>query len=96
MSEDAATTTLVRSAPSRDEEHSLADEVVQWIRRRRLELPARIFLEMHLPLLTVVHTAAIFFQPLLSPVFGAERVERLATVLSDRKEVERILEQLST
>ena len=75
-------------------ESVLDDRVVEWVRERRLELPVSLFLEMHLPLTTVVHTSALLLQPVLAPFFGIDRVEKLNALFADRERVARIAERL--
>ena len=60
----------------------------------RLETPALLFLEMHLPVLGLAHASTLFAQPLLSPFFGVERVENLSRIFSERRSVETLLERI--
>ena len=70
------------------------ERIAAWLRGRRLEVPAAIFLEMNLPLTAFTHTATLLFQPLLTPLFGTERIERLSGLLADRSAVRRLIELL--
>lgn len=60
----------------------------------KLELPALLFLQLHLPLTTLAHTACLFCAPVASPLFGFERVKAVEELLSERKNVERLIELL--
>lgn len=70
-------------------------ELVQRIAQRtvelRLEVPALIFLELLLPVTTLLHTGALLFQPIFAPIFGAERLRSLEQLLSDRSFVSELL-----
>lgn len=61
------------------------------IRRRRLEVPAVLFLEMHKPLSYVGSQAAIAFAPFLVPILGFERVNDYSRLFAKREYVERLL-----
>ena len=70
------------------------DTLAQKIVERRLEVPALLFLEMHLPLVTIAHTGSLLFSPLLTPVFGAERVHNLSELLAERQNIEALIERI--
>jgi hypothetical protein len=74
----------------------LLDEAAAMVARRRLEVPAALFLEMYRPLTFVASQALIVFTPLLGPLFGPERLMQLAQLLEDRGNVDRLLERLET
>lgn len=50
----------------------------------RLEPVALFFLESHLPVLTLLHSTLLAFEPLVTPFFGLERVKRFQLLLSER------------
>lgn len=58
----------------------------------RLQVPATFFLEMHVPITTIAHSATLVLEPLTTPLFGAERIEDLKIVLSERKNIERLID----
>ena len=58
----------------------------------KLELPALLFLQLHLPLTTLAHTACLLCAPIASPLFGFERIKAVEELLSDRKNIERLIE----
>lgn len=68
--------------------------VAQKIIDLRLELPATLLLELHLPLTTAAHTGAVIFGPLLLPLIGANPVQFLQTLLSDREHVKLLLSEI--
>ncbi len=74
------------------------EELIEWaaekICAKRLELPATIFLEMHLPVSGLLHSAALLGQPVLSPLFGVERFERLQALMGDRQQLRRLIDRI--
>lgn len=67
-----------------------ADAVV----RRRLEAPAVLFLELHRPLSFLSSQALIVVSPFLAGFFGAENVLRIAKLLEDPRNVERLMDRI--
>ena len=59
-----------------------------------LEVPAALFLEMHLPLVTLFHTTALMLSPLASPIFGAEKITAWSNLLTDRSSIELLIKQI--
>ncbi len=84
--------------PMSEERQADVDELIDWaaakICAKRLELPATIFLEMHLPVSGLLHSAALLGQPILSPLFGLERFERLVALVGDRQQLRRLIERI--
>ena len=76
------------------------DELIEWaaeqITTRRLELPATLFLELHLPVAGLLHSFVLAGQPVLSPLFGIERLERLALLLADRKTLRQLIDRIQS
>lgn len=68
----------------------LAEKIVA----QRLELPALLALEMHLPMTSIFHTTSLFFEPMLAPLFGAERFRQLSRLLSERENVRELMERI--
>ncbi|MFN8390013.1 MAG: hypothetical protein U0136_06960 [Bdellovibrionota bacterium] len=78
------------AGPTAELIHRLAEGIVV----RRLELPATLFLEMHLPVTTLIHASTLLLEPLVSPLFGAERVHTFSQLLAERKNVERLIREI--
>ena len=70
------------------------DQIAGMLIRRQLALPAKIFLEMHLPLTALAHTSTLLFQPLLTPLFGLEKIEKFSALLANRQNVEYLIRRL--
>lgn len=68
--------------------------VAREIKDRRLEVPARWFLEMHLPLSNVLYNGWLFFLPTISPILGKGVVESLSEVLESKENLARLVELL--
>jgi hypothetical protein len=64
------------------------------IRKRKLETPAILFLEMHMPLCRVLGNAMIVFTPFLAPFVGIDNVHSYSRLLMERKNVENLISRL--
>ena len=71
------------------------ERIAARIRELGLEVPATIFLELHLPVASLLHTSVLFAQPMVTPLFGFERVQGLVELFSDRKNIEQLIERLT-
>ena len=76
------------------EADALTERIAQKLRNARLEVPALFFLEAHLPFVTFAHTLGLLLEPMALPLFGAERIAVLRTLLSDRANVELLIRKL--
>ena len=82
--------------PVTDEERDrLLDATAAAVRKRGLETPAILLLEMHRPLGYVASHAALLFAPMVAPVVGIDRLHRFAQILRDPLAVDGLLERLS-
>lgn len=64
------------------------------IRKRRLEAPAILFLEMNKPIARIAANAMIVFTPFLAPIVGMDNVHNYSRLLMDRDNVERLIVRL--
>jgi len=78
------------AAPSIEAIETLAQGIVE----RRLETPALLFLEMHLPLTAMFHTGTLFLEPFLTPLFGAQRFGKFSAILSERSNVSLLIDRI--
>jgi hypothetical protein len=79
---------------SEDEESVLISKAASEIKRRKMEMPALLFLEMHKPLSYVGSQAAIVFSPFIVPFLGFDTVNDYSRLLSKRDNVERLIQEL--
>jgi hypothetical protein len=79
-------------SPQRREE--LLNLCADWVVRKRLEAPALMFLEMHKPLTTLASVSYTMAQPPLMLFFGFRRTEDLRVLLSDRDNVEALMQRI--
>lgn len=77
-----------------EERESLLDKAAHEILKRKMEMPAVLFLEMHKPLAYVGSQAALAFSPFLIPFVGFDNVNNYSRLLSDRENVERLMKKL--
>lgn len=59
-----------------------------WVVEKRLESPAILFLELHKPVAFLMGQLLYFGTPILAPLFGFDKLQKAAGVLSDRDTVE--------
>lgn len=71
------------------------EKVVRWLKNKKLEMPATLFLEMHRPLMPLAYPAALMVGPFIAPFFGPEYYDRVKS-LSDPKTLDRLLDKIST
>ncbi len=76
---------------SEDNTQELLDKCAGEIRRRQLEAPAILFLEMHKPLSNVLAHAGLAVSPFLVPLFGFDFMNDYSNLLQKRDNVERLI-----
>lgn len=77
-----------------EETEALLDKAAEQIRKRRMEGPAILALEMHKPLSGVASHAMVAFAPFAIPFFGYDGVHNMSRLLKDRQNVERLIQRL--
>lgn len=73
---------------------ALIEAVAQRIAAYGLEEVAILFLEMHKPLSFLLGQSLLVASPFVAPFLGWERVEAVAEMLSQRENIERLLQRL--
>ncbi len=69
----------------------LLERIAQRIVRLHLETPCVFFLELHLPVVSLLQTASVVAAPLMTPLFQAERIHTLQSILSSRRNIETLI-----
>lgn len=77
-----------------DQTEELLDRAEREIRKRRLQTPAILFLEMHKPLSFVASQAALVFSPFMIPFVGFDAVDGYTQLFSKRENVEALIVRL--
>ena len=70
------------------------ESYAKFIKSKGLELPAKLMLESHLPVAGLMENMTHFSLPLLTPLFGAERMDRLTRLLRDRGSIQKLVSLL--
>ena len=70
-----------------DEERALIDEAAEATVKRRLAVPAMMFLETVSPMNTVAASMLHMITPLWGMVLSADRIQQLATLLEQRASI---------
>jgi hypothetical protein len=79
---------------SEQETEALLDRAAAEIRKRKLEAPAVLTLEMHKPLAYVGSHAIVAFSPFLVPFFGYQNINDYSRLLSKKEKIEKLLQRL--
>ncbi len=59
----------------------LLDHAAARISQLGLEMPVMLFLELHLPLVSLFQTLGLLFEPAAAALFGAERIHKIRLML---------------
>ncbi len=73
------------------ETEALLANLEKQIRKRRLESPAILFLEMNKPIARLAGNAMIVFTPFVAPFVGLDNVHNYSRLLMDRENVEKLI-----
>lgn len=79
-----------------EETDALLDTLEKEIRKRKLEVPAIMFFEMHKPLANIAGHFALATSPFLVPIIGYKNVNDYSRLLSKRENVEKLIVRLET
>src|ERR1051326_8421824 len=77
-----------------EEQEKLLDRIAEQVVRRRLEMPAALFLEMHRPLRFFAGQGLLLASPLLGAFFGLEEIYKFSRLVEDPGTVDRLLERI--
>jgi hypothetical protein len=79
---------------SEEETEALIEKLADQIRKRRLEMPAVLALELHKPLAGLAGSAGVVFAPFLVPFLGFNSVNDYSRLFAKRENVERLMQKL--
>ena len=71
-----------------------ADTLIRWIKDKRLEAPATLFLEMHRPLMPLAWPAAVLCGAFVAPFFGPDYYEKIEA-LRDPATLDKLLDRIA-
>ena len=77
-----------------EERDKLIEKLSTAIKKRGLETPATLFLEMHKPLANIAGQSAIAFSPFLAPFFGMGNVHDYSRLMMKRENFDLLLDRL--
>ncbi len=78
------------------EDQALLDRMANWVAERGLEMPAILFLESVRPLSFVGAQGLVFLGPFAHALFTTPDYDRLARLLEDRANLERLVRAIET
>jgi hypothetical protein len=73
---------------------AFADTLIRWVKKKRLEAPATLFLEMHRPLMPLAFPAAVMLGTFAAPFFGPDYYDQIEA-LRDPAVLDRVLARLA-
>jgi len=77
-----------------DSSIAFADTLIRWIKNKKLEAPATLFLEMNRPLMPLAHPAAVMFGAFVAPFFGPDYYDKIEA-LRDPAMLDKLLDRLA-
>jgi hypothetical protein len=81
---------------SEAETDRLLNRLATEVRKRRLEVPTVMALEMHKPLAGLAGSAGVVFAPFLVPFLGFQTVNDYSRLFNNRENVERLIQRIET
>jgi hypothetical protein len=79
----------------REPDLEISEQLLQWIRHRGLEMPARMALEVARPFSFIASQGLLLCQPLLSYFAQDAHIAAYVDLLADRQSLDRLIAQLS-
>lgn len=80
------------TTPEQSEE--MLEAMASKIKRRHLEVPAILALEMHKPLARILGNATVVFSPFLVPFLGFDSVNKYSQFFSERENWDKLIQVL--
>ena len=77
-----------------EEVEKILDKVEKEIRRRRMETPAIMALELHKPLANVGANALVVLAPFAVPFVGYDNIRDVSRLLRKRDNIEKLIQRL--
>lgn len=56
-----------------------------------LAVPVVFLLEAHKPLTSILHASTLMLEPMLTPIFGLQRIQPLERILADRENIDLLI-----
>lgn len=81
---------------SEEEVEKLLDKAEAEVRKRRLETPAIMALELHKPLSNVGANALVVIAPFVVPFFGYDNVQGVSRLLRNKANIEKLIQRLES
>lgn len=70
------------------------EDIALYITKKKLEVPAVLFLELNKPLALFYSSMFFVSTPVLGAFLGAERMKRLYHLMEDRKNIESLIKKI--
>ena len=79
---------------SEEQRDALIDKLAGQVDKRRMHLPAILFLDMHKPLAFLAGQGLLLSSGFLAPVFGPRNVQQYAKLFESRDNIERLIQRI--
>jgi hypothetical protein len=77
-----------------EERDRIIEKIAREVKRRGMETPAILFLEMHKPVSFFASQGMVMFSPFTAPFIGMENVQIASKMMEDRENVERLIRRI--
>jgi hypothetical protein len=79
---------------SNERREEIITAVTREVKKRKLETPAILFLEMHKPIAGLASHAAVAVSPFVMPFLGFKNVDEYSQFIASRENIERLIQSL--
>ncbi|MBQ0105658.1 MAG: hypothetical protein KBT47_06455 [Armatimonadetes bacterium] len=70
------------------------EEIAEFIHKKKLEVPAIVFLEINKPLCLFYSSLFLVSTPILGAFLGAERMKKLYEIMEKRENIEKLIKRI--
>ncbi|RYG48662.1 hypothetical protein EON79_03785 [bacterium] len=77
-----------------EQTETMLEKMAKEVKKRHLEVPVTMALELHKPLAGILGNGSIVFAPFLVPLLGFQSVNDYTRLLSKRENYERLMEMI--
>lgn len=84
----------IDAAKLKDKEIDLIKKLADIVVRRRMMLPAIMFLESTRPLNFLGNQAMVFFKPIITQFFSSSEYDKLADIMENRKSIDVLISEI--
>lgn len=72
----------------------IIDKIARWFRRKRIEVPATVFMQVNKPLTFMASQGWLFSSHLAALFFKEKTINEVYQLLSDRENIDRVIDRI--